>query len=95
MALLERAVEPDDSIEATSGEHLRRLLFGGRLNKEESLVHLNVTLDSLLFLCWLVTAQGLFEELGLSVAGGEIDQDPTEWVSPHKLLKLIIQSLRL
>ena len=52
-------------------------------------------MDSLLFLSGLVATEGLLKELSLGIAGWEVDQDPTNRVSPLKLLELIVQSLLL
>lgn len=81
LALLKGTVEPDDSVKATSSQHLRRQILRSRLNKQEGFLHFNIALDSLLLLAWLVATKRLFKELGLGIAGREVDKNPAERIS--------------
>ena len=59
LALLDRTVEPDDSIETGSDHHLRWLLLGSWLHEEEGILHLSVALNRVQLLGGLVAAHCL------------------------------------
>lgn len=91
LALLERAVEPDDSIKTTLNQHLRRCLFSRWLNKKESFLHLGISLNWFKLLLWLIAAECFLKELGLSIASWEVHKNPANRISNLKLIQLLSQ----
>lgn len=75
-ALVDRAVEPHDGIEATSLELYLRFFLSGRLDEKHSVVKFSVSANGIEFDIRLVSAQSLLEKLCLSVSAREIDQHP-------------------
>lgn len=76
-ALSNRAIEPQDEIEARRDKSLRRLGLGVRLHKELSRCGLTLTHGGFELLRRLVTAECFLEQFSLSVVAREINEDPT------------------
>lgn len=95
LALSQRTLEPDHSIQATLNEELGRFFFTCGLNKQESFLHFVVTCDWVQLLSRLETAHGLFQELGLSIIAREIDKNPACSISDSQSFKFVIKAALL
>ena len=91
LALLQRAVEPDDGIQTTLNQHLWRCLFSRWLNKKESFLHLGISLNRFKLLLWLIAAECFLKELSLSIASREVHKNPANRISYLKLFEFLSQ----
>jgi hypothetical protein len=90
-ALLDITFEPEHSIQTTGGELPRRLFRRSGLHQQVSILQLQVALDGLQLHIRLVTAQRLFEQFGLGVGAGEIDEDPTVILLSQQVVKFFLE----
>ena len=90
-ALLDIALEPENSVQSTGSQLLRRLFRGSGLHEQVSILQFLVAGDGLQLQIWLITTERLFEQLGLRIGAGEINEDPTVILLPEQVIKFFLE----
>jgi len=90
-ALLDIALEPENSVQSTGSQLLRRLFRGSGLHEQVSILQFLVAGDGLQLKIWLITTERLFEQLGLRIGAGEINEDPTVILLPEQIVKFFLE----
>jgi len=66
-----------------------------RLDEQLCLFHLDISLDRVELLIWLIATKCLFQQLGLGVAAWEVNEDPASGAFRIHLLLLVLERVLL